>query len=173
MSAMTRSSAHGLHRRRLRIGTVPSHPLDSPDVRILEAEIDAAASERPGIVASARRREEAREEGHLSAAARYLPEGLDPALRAAFAAEGGIVRIIGDWSPDAAFVPGAASLTAQECRAYELWLGGFSLLEIARCMDRKRVSSLFGEGHLPVETVTGYLKEARRKLRALFGVKAA
>lgn len=141
----------------------------SSDVRLWVAFIDSAEEGNPDIYNTVLERELAAALGWAGRPGRWLPK--DAMERLAVSAE----DILGRWdgSPGALrFRPGRAQLTEQEARAYDMWLRGLSLREIAEFLDRKR-SRQGGAMPLGTKTAEEYLRRARRRLEEFFGAAEA
>lgn len=166
-----------MRQSRLLYVTAPPHPRQSPEVRLLEALIKAAAVHDWGLFKSAIAAEEARILGFTSPAMAMLVRVGSSPIPAAMEALGApqpLDALLGWFDvkgrEELDFHPGIADLTQQESRAWALKLEGFSERQIATFMDRqrrpsKRAAAWFGDApSLSVETVTKHLRTGRRKL---------
>lgn len=153
--------------------TPPSDPMESPDVRLWDAYVEHWNNR--DAFNSVLDRELARLEGWTDLARAVLDESTPAAARLAFATASPVATILGYVNHEGEFVRGSAGLSEQEARAFDLSLwhrnedGSVSVTEIARYMDRKRPSR-YGWTALSADAAEWHLRNARRKLRAFFGV---
>jgi hypothetical protein len=183
-------------KQRLRFPAPPSNPLGSPEIRLLQAFLDAYAHHLNSPLSpdfdpetgepllrnrhaeaeweSAQRRELARAEGEYRVD--RLPMAAE--LRALFALPPpqAVMKLLGYWSEEGIWTVGLAELSERETEAMTHYCNGLVEEEIQKLMSRRRSRRRQALGaekldQLSLRTIDNLISSSRSKLRRLFGVR--